>query len=129
MGQNGSVSYSVGQVFINTPTGITSFLQEGVQQPLEIIIIPGTKDVRGIGLAVHAYPNPVRRTLTLKIHDKGFQEFNFYLCDMNGKILKANKIVNSETFIPMEEYPPSTYYLRVTEGSDEIKLFKIIKTN
>lgn len=64
---NGSVSYSVGQVFYTTAFSTKGSISEGVQQPFEISVLSGLEDVAGIDLCYSVYPNPTSGKLTLKL--------------------------------------------------------------
>jgi len=129
-GTGGSASYSVGQVFYTTNTGTSGSVAQGVQQPYEISIITGVEQAKGINLVCSAYPNPATDLLTLEI--EASMELNTqsmqYLCyDINGKILKSNKISGRITNIDMRDLVPATYFLKLTQNKKEIITFKIIK--
>ena len=56
---NGSVSYTVGQIAIQTNGNESVSLSEGVQQPYEIMTV-GVNDFPQITLNALVYPNPTR---------------------------------------------------------------------
>ena len=129
MGNGGSASYSVGQVFYQTHTGTNGSVAEGVQQPYEISIVTGIEQT-AINLAISAYPNPTTDYLTLQVDvltTLNIHAMSYQLYDMNGKILQSKKITGNDTIIIMSNLVPSTYFVRVIEGNKEVKTFKIIK--
>ncbi|MDX9883208.1 MAG: hypothetical protein RBS73_14190 [Prolixibacteraceae bacterium] len=67
-GNDGSVSYSVGQIVYTTHTGSTVSLAQGVQQPYEISVVTGLNDVSDIQLDLSAYPNPTVDVLRLRMN-------------------------------------------------------------
>ena len=129
-GSGGSASYSVGQVFYQTHTGTNGSVAEGVQQPYEISIVTAIEEANGINLSVSAYPNPVADYLTLEVNVSttlNAQSMSYQLYDMNGQLLQNEKITIKQTSIMMNHLVPATYFVKVLEGTKEIKTFKIIK--
>jgi len=126
-GSGGTASYSVGQVVYTTNTGTSGSVAQGVQQPYEISVITGIEEAKGINLSVSAYPNPTTDYLQLKVESEKLNDLSYQLFDMNGKLLQNQKLSGTENQINMGNYVPSTYFVRVTSGSQSIKEFKIIK--
>lgn len=124
-GTGGSVSYSVGQIVYTTNPGTGGLIVQGVQQPYEISVVTAINNTEGITLNV--YPNPTKGIVKLIIRTKDFDNLKFQLYDLNGMLIKDNKINSEETEILMNSFIPSIYFLKVLSGSKEIKTFKIIK--
>ena len=128
-GTGGSVSYSVGQVFNTTAFGTNGSVSEGVQQPFEISVLSGV-DITGIDLYYAVYPNPTSGKLTLKLDAStttNIQSMSYQLYDVNGKMLRNDRLKEFETSIDMSDFVSATYFLKVTNINKEVKLFKIIK--
>lgn len=129
-GIGGSASYSVGQVFYTSNFCTNGSVAQGAQQTYEILTVTGIEDANGISLAVSAYPNPttdflnliVDASTTLSIHSMNYQLF-----DLNGKIIETKRITGNETSIITSNLVPATYFLKVIQGTQEVKTFKIIK--
>ena len=126
-GSGGSASYSVGQVVYTTNTSTSGSVTQGIQQPYEISVVTAIEEAKDINLSVTAYPNPTTDYLTLEVKDFEFLNLNFQLYDMQGKLLQNEKLNGTETQINMSKYVPSTYFVRVIQGNQSIKEFKIIK--
>lgn len=126
-GSGGSVSYSVGQVVYTTNTGTNGSVAQGVQQPYEISVVTAIEGAKGINLSVTAYPNPTTNNLTLSTGEFDISNLSFQLYDMNGKLLQNEKITGNQTSIVMSDLVPATYFVKVIQGSKEVKTFKIIK--
>ena len=129
-GSGGSASYTVGQMVYQTHTGTNGSVAEGVQQPYEISVVVGIEETNGIQLSVSAYPNPVADHLTLEVNVSttlNIQTMSYQLYDMNGQLLQNEKITSKQTSIMMNHLVPATYFVKVLEGTKEIKIFKIIK--
>jgi hypothetical protein len=126
-GSGGTANYSVGQVVFTTNTGTNGSVAQGVQQPYEISGVTGIKDAKGITLQCSAYPNPATDFLTLKIEGEVKTQYTASLYDNAGKLLDSKKIENIETIFSMKNIVSATYFLKVSQGEKEIKIFKIIK--
>jgi len=123
-GAGGTMSYSVGQVVYTTNTGANGSVSQGVQQPYDIFTTVGINET-SINLEMNVYPNPTSDYLTLKVEvSKGL---SYQLFDMQGKLIENRKLKANNTIIQMEGLPKATYFLKVTEESQTVKTFKIIK--
>jgi hypothetical protein len=118
-GTGGSASYSVGQLAYTTATGTGGNASAGVQQAIEIFT--------AIRLSTLAFPNPVEANLTLQITDPKWSELRYELIDMSGRTLFTSKVNGESTRIPFAGQAVGTYTLRVVQGQNEIKSFKILK--
>jgi hypothetical protein len=125
-GSGGFAAYSVGQIVYTTNTGTTGSVAQGVQQPYEISVELGIEN-SFIALEVSAYPNPTTHYLTLHIGNTLSENLHFELCDLGGKILERRKINSSSETINMENLATATYFLKVSNANNQIKIFKIIK--
>ena len=125
-GSGGSASYSVGQVVYTSNTGTTGSVAQGVQQPYEISAVTSIEEAKGINLLLTAYPNPTTDYLTLRIDEFDFSNLSYQLYDMQGKLLRNEKITSNQTSIVMSNLVSATYFVKVVKGNKEIKTFKII---
>lgn len=126
-GSGGSASYSVGQLTYQTQTGTNGSVAQGVQQPFEISVVTGIEEAKGVTLSVSAYPNPTTDYLTLEVKDFELSNLSYQLYDLNGKLIQNEIITSNLTNIVMSNLVPATYFLKVSEGSKELRTFKIIK--
>ena len=124
-GTGGTSSYSVGQVVYTTDTGTNGSVAKGVQQPYDISITTGITETT-ISLTLSVYPNPTTNYLTLKI-EEAYKSASYQLIDLQGKVIKSNKVDGDETTIKMEGLPTSIYFLSISDNNQLIKTFKIIK--
>jgi hypothetical protein len=125
-GAGGSVSFSAGQLFFITHTGTDGSVSEGVQQPWEISVVSSLKGGDGIDL-ISAFPNPVTDRLTLRVERESFENLNYELFDVTGKVVKTGLITGYETFIEMAGFTQSTFFLRVLDKNKAIKTFRLLK--
>jgi hypothetical protein len=126
-GSGGSVSYSVGQVFFTICTGTNGSVAHGVQQPFEISVVSGIEEDNPITLSVSVYPNPTTDAVQLKVENYQGENISYQLFDMNGRLSGKKKLTESQSGIKMRTLSRGTYFLKVYDGSKEIKTFKIIK--
>lgn len=125
-GSAGTVAYSIGQIVYTTNTGINGIVAQGVQQPYVISIVLGIVH-NSIQLYFTVYPNPTINFLTLNLGNADLSTLSFQLYDLSGKLIESRKIVSNTETIRMENLPSALYFLRVTNNSEELKTFKIIK--
>ena len=123
-GDGGSVSFSVGQVAFSANVGTNGSVTEGVQQPYEISVLSVAEQAENISLSV--YPNPSTDYLCLTTSDE-ISGLSYQLFDMNGRLLKSEKIVGNQTNINMQGLVSATYFVKVNQGNKTVKSFKIIK--
>ena len=129
-GNGGTISYSVGQLFFMTHEGTSGSVNEGAQQPYEISVVTGMNEVEGVDLVASVYPNPVSDYLILSIENDDFENLEFQLFEVNGKLLNNGKITGRETTIPMTGLVAGNYFLKVIQTMPvlvDVKAFKIIK--
>jgi len=130
-GSGGSFSYSVGQVAYTHFGGEDGSISLGVQQPYVTIII-GT-DNPGSEITANVFPNPANATIHLEMgqYDESFSsgKLFFELFDTEGKLLSSDEITSNITNVPVQHLSNGLYLLRVRQEGQEIKTFKIFKTN
>lgn len=126
---NGTVSYSIGQIFFSNYTGSNNFsVSQGVQQPFEISITLDIPEFEDIKLTMVVYPNPT--TDYLFLNAQKFSEFNlkYTLSDGVGKILSSQRLTEKTTKIKMDHLRSAVYFLNVSDSNRNlVKTFKIIK--
>ena len=126
-GSGGTASYTFGQVAYTTNSSASGTITQGVQQPYEILVATGIAEAKGISLECIVYPNPTNALVKLKIENYNLENLSYELYDINGKLLQDNKTEGTETIISMANLAPATYFLKVTDNTKEVKVFKIIK--
>jgi hypothetical protein len=126
-GTNGSMSYTVGQVFYSAISGTNNTLTEGVQQPYEIFHVTSSHDVMKSSLTVLAYPNPTTDHLLLEIENPIKNNLRYQLFNGHGQLLSSKTISSFQTIISIGNYIPAIYYLKIFQKHKEITSFKIIK--
>ncbi len=122
-GTGGSSSYSVGQLNFNFATGSNGTVSEGLQQPVEIFATSDPESPSAVSVMV--YPNPTFDRIVVSVEN--YQDhLRFKLTDMHGRLVSAGQITDHETYIPVMQLAPMTYYLNISNAEKSTTL-KIIK--
>lgn len=128
-GNEGSISYSVGQIVYSFHKEAACSLTQGVQQAYEISVVTGIEKAE-IKLEMSVYPNPIVDHFNLQITDKNLIDtasLQYQLIDINGKQIENKTIWNSISRISCVKLKASIYFLTITQNKSRIKTFKIIK--
>lgn len=128
-GNGGTVTYTVGQIADQRVEAGGKYIIEGVQQPYEIQTV-GQNEYPGITLEAIVFPNPTRNTIQLRISNYDIPEggLKAQLYDPQGKLLEIYTVSDLITQFDLSGYASATYQLRVLNGKQLLKTFKIVKT-
>ena len=130
-GNGGSVSYTVGQVAVQTVANSNGSVSvaEGVQQPYEIMTV-GVDDYPQIVLDAVVYPNPTDNLAQLRLN--GFEipaaGLRAILYDGNGKQLQSVIVSDDLTAFQIGQYATGTYFLELRDGKRVLKTFKVVRS-
>lgn len=130
-GSGGTSAYSIGQVAYTSSIGEAGTINQGVQQPYDVIMVY-TKDP-GLPLSATIFPNPTAASILLKMdedfHPDLIEDLTYWVYDLNSRLLLQGPVTSAMTVLPMDHLIGSTYFLRVVQHGMEMKTFKIFKTN
>lgn len=120
----GSVSYTVGEIAVQTTetANVSSF--EGVQQAYEIYKVGVTE--LALGSSIDVYPNPTNDRLTLKTKNLN-KNLSYELYDSQGKQIHKCASFSDGHTLSMTEFVNAVYYLKIFSDNQPIQTFKIIK--
>lgn len=131
-GNGGTVTYTVGQIAVQTNSDGTASISEGVQQPYEISVV-GVDEYPGITLNAVLFPNPTQGNLQLVMSNEQLQMVNgqweVKAFDTNGKFLFTKQIDSETTQLDLSPYATGTYFINVCSGKNVMKSFKVVKTS
>lgn len=121
---DGSISFTIGEPIIETveneDTDIT--LTQGFQQSTR----PLTTGIGSIdNIALNIYPNPTTDYINIATDEVKYLDYQIF--DLNGVMIKDDKLTGLETRVSMTNYLPSMYILKITNDNAECKTFQIIK--
>lgn len=125
-GNNGSVSYTIGQVDYQYRTGSNGNLTEGVQQ---VLVEPTTSvDENQTNIVLNAYPNPAFDHVIIETSaSSGFEDVNYRMFDKQGRLVKEGNVSSSQTKVNVTGLVTGEYFLKVTKQDKLIQSFKIVK--
>jgi hypothetical protein len=116
--ENFSLSWTLGEIVIETHTGNNYILTQGFQQG-KISVATLTQEEK-MDFSIKVFPNPVRNKLYVQT-DKTGQLFR--LLNMQGQVVKSGKIENKKLSLNFSELPDGMYFLLI----NNMKTHKIIK--
>ena len=123
---DGTISYTIGSVFYHSNNETNGSVSEGVQHPFEIYVVTEIRS-ESYDIDVYAYPNPTVDVLKISANVEEFETLTLVLYDIEGRVLKEQKIEVSESEIDLSDLPASTYLMKILSKEKEIKVIKIIK--
>ena len=125
---NGSVSYTVGQIATQFKGDQSFSVAEGVQQPYEIMTV-GVNEFPQITLNAVVYPNPTENIAQLQLNglDIPIGGFHAVLYDDNGKLLQRLNVTEDITTFQIGHYATGTYFLELRDGKRVLKTFKVVR--
>jgi len=128
-----SLSWTLGEVAVKTLSNATLILNQGFQQPWELIL-DGSTTIQEpeINWSVKAYPNPVRENLNVQFTLENSERFSMEILDITGKKIYQQE---AETIMPdqvvrldFSTYKEGIYILRVVSEDQKVqKIYKIRK--
>ena len=123
---NGSISYSIGQIDYVSSSNGSIFINQGLQQPFEIVTLSGN-EIINITISAQVYPNPTANNLIISLQNYNYENLTYKLFDVRGREIINGIISNSETIVNMQPYASAAYILKLSKKNKEIKSFKILK--
>lgn len=122
---SGTITYTLGELVIDTYSGTDKKLTQGFQQSR--LIITAVQELQDLSYSVAAFPNPTTNYLKLKLEKDFPKTLDYLLMDINGKVISSAKIENGETDISFEDYVVGTYFIKIIQGKKEVKTIKVVK--
>jgi hypothetical protein len=122
---SGSISWTLGEIAIETLTTANNILTQGFQQSR--LTVTGIDDLPVLDFEIVVFPNPASDHLIIRTDKEQHKNLHYQLYDLSGKIILQNKILETETKIPVNHLKPAVYLLRIIEGNRQMRAFKVVK--
>lgn len=119
----GSLSWTLGELSIETYTAQSSILTQGFQQTF--FKNPVTGITESTDLEMEVYPNPAQDRLYLRLVPQ--PEMYYVLIDIIGRPLSQQQITQEETLVNLSDLAPAMYLLEIRRGNTLLKIFRIVK--
>jgi hypothetical protein len=123
-----TTTYTSGKLVFKVINGSTTPIERGVIQNYEITVSTVIEKPEDMNMECHINHNSADGNMHLVIRPFEDDNMRFRLYDMNGKLLRENKIENKELVMPVENLSPATWLVKVLNNDTEVRLFKIEKT-
>ena len=123
---NAGLSFTIGEPIVATMTSQNTILTQGFHQSNLIVSTINENITKNISIDV--FPNPVADVITIR-NEENIQG-NVRLMDLNGKVLKYDRLNNTQQEYDLSHLQTGVYLIDIlnTEGLS-IKTFRIIKTH
>jgi hypothetical protein len=122
---NGSISWTLGEIVIETFETQSHYLTQGFHQPNLSVV--GLENHSLLSNNIQAFPNPVKDYINLVVEKDNIEKLNYLLYDTSGKLIFNDKLTGEQTLINFQTLSPGVYYLQVLDGTIRFKTFKILK--
>lgn len=97
----------------------------------QFLLSAGINETKENKSSCSVYPNPTRDVVQLKVDNSlqlnSTQSMSYKLFDMQGRLLKKEKIFEKLTNISINNLVPSIYFMKIIQDNNEVEVFKIIK--
>jgi len=120
---NGSIDFTIGEVVIDTGTDGTNDLTQGFHQTNWNFL--GVDDFAPNYEAI-IFPNPTQDVLNIRTSD--FERVTYTLYDAQGKLVLQAELSSEVTPIQVSRLAPGSYSLTLNNETQNLKTFKLIKT-
>jgi len=119
----GSISFTVGEVVIDTGTDGTNDLTQGFHQTNWNFL--GLED-GDINYEASVYPNPTSDILNIEVGN--FEEIEYALIESSGRIVLEGNLTDFITQVRVDHLEPGSYHLQLTDAeNNQLKNFKLLK--
>jgi hypothetical protein len=120
------LDFTVGEVIINTASTSTGShtLTQGFHQSKWSVV--GIRD-HFPDYEANVFPNPLEEVLNIEA--SAYENVRIFLYDAQGKLVREDKLSAELSTIELSELAAGAYSLLLTKANQNLKTFKLIKTN
>lgn len=119
---SGSLDFTIGESVTFTGSDGTNDLTQGFHQSNWSFV--GVDDQLP-EIIISVFPNPMEETLVISTEE--FDNVNYKMIDASGRIVRENKLTETNTNISVGELSPGNYQIVLFENERQTKTFKLIK--
>jgi len=124
-GEGLTISWTLGEMAIETLQNDNLILTQGFHQT--DLIVTSIYEAKWLDLLVNAFPNPVKKQLTVSVLEGATDNIRFGLADLQGSLLLEGELKGRETNIDLATFMPGIYFLTLSIKGEQVKTFRIIK--
>lgn len=122
---SGSISWTLGEIAIETFTAAGHILTQGFQQSR--LTVTSIGNIPELDFEITVFPNPTIDHLIIRTPKEQHENLYFILYDLSGKMMMQDRIRETETIIPVNQLRSAVYILRIIEGNRQVRSFKVVK--
>lgn len=128
-GDSGSVTYSIGQVFYTYIGESIYNVAQGVQQDELSITLSTEENSTEPKAEIFIFPNPTTDYVSINMegYESDGRQRSYQLYDLQGRLLKQDTVIQTETQINVTDLRSAIYLLQVYVDNKVLKTFKIVK--
>ena len=119
-----NIDFTIGEVVINSGTDGTNELTQGFHQTNWNFV--GLEDYAPDYKAT-IFPNPTQDVLNIKTST--FENVTYTLYDAQGKLVIQNILTAEQTPVQVSQLAPGSYSLTLNNETQNLKIFKLVKTH
>ncbi len=124
-GESRSISWTLGELVIETLRAEGYILTQGLQQSM--ITIVAVEEIEDFDFDIFVYPIPATDFLTISVRNHDFEHISYRLYDVSGRLLVGDKLKGQTQELSLRSYDPGIYFLRISVRNQLVKTFKILK--
>ncbi|MEP7323442.1 MAG: T9SS type A sorting domain-containing protein [Saprospiraceae bacterium] len=123
----GSLTFSLGQIFVLPTQSADATITPGLQQPYEISQVVGIDEDYMVS-DISVYPNPVLHQLSVEVSkEDDIRAINYSMTGADGKNILSGKLSGNHETIEVGTLLEGIYFLRFYNEKQQSRVFKIIK--
>jgi hypothetical protein len=115
-GDGGSISFTCGQLVIDTFEGVNSTVSHGLQQPIEYSFLAGKGESYFIQPAIKIFPNPAKEKIQIIFNEpfpnNSGEKIRVNLNDIRGTCIVSFNISNQTEMIDISFLPAGIYIMQ-----------------
>ena len=120
---NGSICFTIGETVIFSGTDGTNSISQGFHQSTWTLV---NVEDHIANYDANIFPNPTEDVLNIQCSE--FEDVIYTLMDAQGKVVLQNKLITDRTSLEVGQFTSGTYLLQLSKGSQNLRTFKLIKT-
>jgi hypothetical protein len=125
IGSNGSLSFSVGQIDYLNIDNASGNVNQGVQQPYQILDNSVNESDNTFEITIG--PNPSFDVLIVQAEFSKMNDIQGFITDQNGKMVKERQNLSLNPSFKLNDLSSGNYFLQIENEQKLIKSYKIIK--
>lgn len=121
---SGSIDFTIGELIIDTGTDGTNDITQGFHQTNWTFL--GVED-HSPSYEATIFPNPTSELLNIRTST--FENVTYTLYDAQGKLILQDKLSAEQTPIQVSQLAPGNYSITLTNETQNLKTFKLVKSH